>query len=49
VERRDLVTAAMQEVEGAGRGPVRLVLGEKAAGEVKKHCMLPISLPLIGG
>jgi aspartate oxidase len=27
VERRDVVTAAIQEVEGIGRGPVRLVLG----------------------
>ncbi|KAJ7348411.1 Flavocytochrome c [Mycena albidolilacea] len=47
VERRDLVTAAMQEVEGAGRGPVRLVLGEKAAGEVKKHCDFYVSKGLM--
>ncbi|KAF8186057.1 FAD binding domain-containing protein [Mycena galopus ATCC 62051] len=38
VERRDVVTAAMQGVEGEGRGPVRLVLGERAAAEVKSHC-----------
>ncbi|KAJ7096998.1 Flavocytochrome c [Mycena crocata] len=38
VERRDVVTAAMQEIEGAGRGPVRLVLNAAAAAEVKSHC-----------
>ncbi|KAJ6624373.1 Flavocytochrome c [Mycena sp. CBHHK59/15] len=34
VDRRDVVTAAMQEAAG----PVRLVLNAQAAGEVKSHC-----------
>jgi hypothetical protein len=38
VERRDVVTAAMQAAEE--QGPVRLVLGERAAAEVKSHCAL---------
>ncbi|KAJ7056026.1 Flavocytochrome c [Mycena amicta] len=36
VERRDVVTRAMQEAEA--KGPVRIVLGEKASKEVDKHC-----------
>ncbi|KAJ7242180.1 Flavocytochrome c [Mycena haematopus] len=47
VERRDLVTAAMQRVEGEGRGPVRLVLGERAAAEVKSHCDFYVSKNLM--
>ncbi|KAJ6530182.1 Flavocytochrome c [Mycena capillaripes] len=47
VERRDVVTAAMQAVEGEGRGPVRLVLGEKAAAEVKSHCAFYVSKNLM--
>ncbi|KAJ6516715.1 Flavocytochrome c [Mycena vitilis] len=47
VERRDVVTAAMQEVEGAGRGPVRLVLGAQAAAEVQKHCDFYVSKGLM--
>ncbi|KAK7045164.1 fumarate reductase [Favolaschia claudopus] len=47
VERRDVVTGKMQEVEGEGRGPVRLVLGERAVGEVKKHCDFYVSKKLM--
>ncbi|KAJ6484637.1 Flavocytochrome c [Mycena sanguinolenta] len=47
VERRDVVTEAMQSVEGAGRGPVRLVLGERAVEEVKKHCDFYVSKNLM--
>ncbi|KAJ7753003.1 Flavocytochrome c [Mycena metata] len=43
VERRDVVTAAMQKAEG----PVRLVLGAKAAAEVKKHCDFYVSKGLM--
>ncbi|KAJ7036952.1 Flavocytochrome c [Mycena alexandri] len=43
VERRDVVTAAMQKAEG----PVRLVLGARAAGEVKKHCDFYVSKGLM--
>ncbi|KAJ7189999.1 Flavocytochrome c [Mycena pura] len=47
VDRRDVVTAAMQAVEAAGRGPVRLVLGPKAAAEVQKHCDFYVSKGLM--
>ncbi|KAK6974761.1 fumarate reductase [Favolaschia claudopus] len=40
-------TERMQEVEGEGRGPVRLVLGERAVGEVKKHCDFYVSKKLM--
>ncbi|KAJ7848406.1 Flavocytochrome c, partial [Mycena leptocephala] len=45
VERRDVVTAAMQAAEE--RGPVRLVLGERAAAEVKSHCDFYVSKGLM--
>ncbi|CAK5282195.1 unnamed protein product [Mycena citricolor] len=38
MEKRDVVTAAMQRIEQAGQGPIRLLLGVGAAAEVKKHC-----------
>ncbi|KAF7292072.1 Flavocytochrome C [Mycena indigotica] len=38
VERRDVVTAAMQTVEKEERGPVRLVMGEKAVAGMAKAC-----------
>ncbi|KAJ7617277.1 Flavocytochrome c [Roridomyces roridus] len=48
VQRRDVVTKAMQKVEGGeGRGPVRLVLSEEAVGEVKKHCDFYVSKNLM--
>ncbi|KAF7318460.1 Flavocytochrome C [Mycena chlorophos] len=47
VERRDVVTAAMQTVQKEGRGPVRLVLGEKAVREVAKHCAFYVSKGLM--
>ncbi|KAF7300845.1 Flavocytochrome C [Mycena kentingensis (nom. inval.)] len=47
VERRDVVTDAMQSVENAGRGPVRIVLGEKAAAEVGKPCGFYVSKGLM--
>ncbi|KAJ7617280.1 FAD binding domain-containing protein, partial [Roridomyces roridus] len=48
VQRRDVVTKAMQKVEGEGaRGPVRLVLNQEAVGEVKKHCDFYVSKNLM--
>ncbi|KAJ7749799.1 Flavocytochrome c, partial [Mycena maculata] len=47
VDRRDAATAAMQAVETAGRGPVRLVLNAAAATEVRSHCDFYVSKGLM--
>lgn len=47
LERRDTVTAKMQEVIGAGRGPIRLVLNSAAADVLKAHCGFYVSKGLM--
>ncbi|KIY74074.1 fumarate reductase flavo protein subunit [Cylindrobasidium torrendii FP15055 ss-10] len=47
VERRDFVTARMQEVIAAGHGPVRLVLNKDAADELAAHIGFYVSKGLM--
>lgn len=46
-ERRDVVTAKMQELIDAGRGPIRLILNKSAGEELKVHVDFYVSKGLM--
>lgn len=47
LDRRDIVSAAVQEVLQAGHGPIRLLLTEAAVESIKEHCKFYIAKGLM--